>query len=64
MPAEKESYARRFRWRRRRDLMIALFRWSGGARLNFPLQVQQAKKKAGAWHLPFSIDCRLVRLTF
>lgn len=44
--------------------MIALFRWSGGARLNFPLQVQQAKKKAGAWHLPFSIDCRLVRLTF
>ena len=30
----------------------------------FPLQVLQAKKKAGAWHLPLLMNCCLVRLTF
>ncbi len=30
----------------------------------FPLQVLQAKKKAGAWHLPLLMDCCPVRLTF
>ena len=30
----------------------------------FPLQVLQAKKKAGVWHLPLLMDCCLVRLTF
>ena len=30
----------------------------------FPLQVLQAKKKAGAWHLPLLMNCCFVRLTF
>ena len=30
----------------------------------FPLKVLQAKKKAGAWHLPLLMNCCLVRLTF
>ena len=30
----------------------------------FPLQVLQAKKKAGAWHLPLLMNCCLVHLTF
>ena len=30
----------------------------------FPLPDLQAKKKAGAWHLPLLMNCCLVRLTF
>ena len=64
MPAEKESYARRFRMRRQRVLMSKSFVRVTELDFQFPLQVLQAKKKAGAWHLPLLMDCCPVRLTF